>query len=520
MPCHKGTQQGSQMNRSNYPVFLATVFSLLIVSKLTAGPFRVVALTGVPEPDGGAPFEAFGSISLNNSGQVAFNPWHFPNQFSIDSRGIWISSPGQEPAMVDPPTYHHYDLVLNDAGETSFTNGGALVRGSSLANAKTVAAYNQPAPGVEPPNTSFTNVFNNTGVALNNRNEVAFVGTAGSYDRLYLGDSYNSLKLIASAGQLVDDVGQIRPILGLGGVQLNDAGDLLFNARFQDPVTGANWHYVSYLWTRDQELKRIAGSGDTILTDRGPIQVSTPTSDAQINNEGRVAMIVNSKTLMVSSPQGYKVVVAEDDMIGDERVFYLTNRYAMSGNESVVYEAAMFGGTAVPNDTRMILKGVPGQPPTVVARTLTPAPGAAPGLVFPIYFGNFAVNGLGQVALSSRLQDSVTGELTGYGIWAEDGQGILRTIAQTGDIVDVDNGPGFDLRQISYVSSLSIGGNQTGRASSFNDLGQVALVATFTDGSQAILVSAPTVPEPTALSMVFCGLVPAMFRRQWHRAAK
>ena len=508
------------MNRSSYLVLLAAVGAVLIASDLVASPLRVIALTGTPVPGGGTPFEAFGSLSLNNSGEVAFNPWHFPNQFRIDSGGIWISKPGQELAMVDPPTYGHYDLVLNDAGEASFTNGGAVIRGSSLANAKIVAATNEPAPGVDPPNTPFTNAFNRTGIALNDRNQVAFVGAAGSRDRLYLGDSSSSLKLIASAGDLVDDAGQTRPILGLSGVQLNDAGDLLFSERFQDPVTGANWHYVSYLWTRDQELKRIAGNGDTILTDRGPMQFSTPTSAAQINNNGQVAMIVNSKTLLVSSPQGYKVVVAEDDPIGDERVFYLTNRYAISGDDTVVYEAAMFGGAAIPNQTRMIVRAVPGESPAIVARTLTPAPGAPPGLVFATYFGDFAVNGVGQVALSSWLQDASTGALDRFGIWAEDCQGILRSIAQVGDIVDVDNGPGVDPRQISYLQGISTGGNQSGLASLFNDLGQVAFVAAFTDGSQAILISAATVPEPAALSMVLWCLATSMCGRRRHKEAR
>lgn len=499
------------MNRSLIACALPIFLSATMPPSLDAGQLRVVALTGTLPPGGTAPFVSFGAISINNAGQVAFNPWRLGNQV-FNSSGVWINTPGQGSVLVDAPQYGHWNLTLNNNGQAAFTKGGALVRGSSMADAQNIAAGNLPAPGVGPPDSPFTNAFNYSSVAFNDQNNVAFVGTAGGRDRLYVGNSYDSLQLIVSAGQVVDDRGQNRAITGLGGVQLNEAGDLLFGARFQDPVTGANYHVVQYLWTQDHGVARIGGWGDTLSTDRGAFQIPAEGFPAQINSQGELALIVDY-TLLVSSPQGYKVVAAENDSIGDERIFYLTRRYAMTGSDTVVYEAAMIGGTAIPNQTYLILKGRPGEQPTAVARSRTQAPDAAAGLVFPSSFNCFETNVHSQVAFSSRLVDIGTGEFKGSGVWAEDGNGVLRSIAQTGDFIDVDMGPGIDLRQVSLVNDISLGSNQSGLPSQFNDLGQVAFVAIFTDGSQAIVVSAATVPEPALWTLMLACIAGGFGRR-------
>lgn len=476
---------------------------LLTMHQLDAGQFRVVATTDVPVPGAAAPFDGFGGVSLNNQGQVAFGARRRVSPEWMSSAGIWSEGNGNGLTMVDSPGYGHWNLVLNDLGVVTFTNG-SLMQGSTLGDSRIVAEYGQVAPGLTPAGSTFSDIFNYTNLAFNDQNQVAFVKQAGGYARLYAGTSRDSLRLIASAGQQIIDEKEAPYVHSLSVQSLNDVGDLLFYARmFDDPAFTGQPLFASYLWTRNQELKRIAGAGDSIETDRGTIEVSSVNS--QLNNSGQIGLLINESVLAVSSPSGYKVVATENDSIGDERIFYFTNQWAMAGSGDIVYEAAMMGGDADPYQARMLLKNAPGEIPKVIAKGMTQAPGAPAGHVFSPYFGNFAVNGHGQVAFTSDLWDATTRTSIGHGIWVENKHGILETIARTGDFVDVDNGPGIDLRQIIGIAGPGTGGNQDGMGSLFNDREQVAFIATFADYTQAILVSAATIPEPTgAVLALFC----------------
>src|SRR5215213_9543103 len=121
------------MNRSLFTFLLPAIFAASLCSNLEGSAFRVVATSGAPVPGGAAPFESFGALALNNAGQVAFSPRYSVSPYFSNSAGVWLDTPGQGFAMVDPPQYGHWDLTLNNAGQTAFTKGSALVRGSSLA---------------------------------------------------------------------------------------------------------------------------------------------------------------------------------------------------------------------------------------------------------------------------------------------------------------------------------------------------------------------------------------------------
>jgi hypothetical protein len=479
----------------------AVVGVALIPLGADAAPLRVVALSGVSVPDAEIPFDGFGAFSLNNSGQVAFNAWQFPNELRVDSGGVWIASPGEELMLVDPPRFGHYDLALNDAGEILFANGDALNRGGSLNSAEIVAAYGGIAPSVSPPNSTFTSFFYSSGARLNDRNQVAFQATAAGRARLYVGNSQESLTLIASGGQQLTEDGRNRSIQNLGGAQLSNDGDVLFTARVKDEFLGGEPdYYASYLWSQSEGVSRVAGSGDIVDTDRGPVDVATVV--ATINDHGRVAVLLNEETIAIRTNDGYKVIASEGDAIGNEQIFYFSNRYAMAASDTVVYEVAMIGGAAIPNQTRMIVKNAPGEQPEVVVRTMTRPPGAREGVVLASSINDFWVNSHGQVAFVAWLVDEATGDLRERGIWAEDHHGMLQMVAQTGDFVDVDNSSVVDLRQINYIREFNTGSNQNGAASNFNDRGQVAFVVAFTDGSNAILVSGANIPEPNAVSIL------------------
>ena len=119
-------------------------------------------------------------------------------------------------------------------------------------------------------------------------------------------------------------------------------------------------------------------------------------------------------------------------------------------------------------------------------------------------FDHIALNNAGQTAFAGRLDWRGA---TDRGIWAEDLLGVLTLIAREGDLLDVDDGPGTDLRRISSLDFVAGTGNGDERASGFNDLGQLAFFAKFTDGTSGIFISdLVAVPEPTSVVLGALGL--------------
>jgi len=134
----------------------------------------------------------------------------------------------------------------------------------------------------------------------------------------------------------------------------------------------------------------------------------------------------------------------------------------------------------------------------LVAREGSQAPETPPGALFD-NLSLTAINEAGQVVLTSTLEIGVAGVTSNndLGIWAADTKGVLRLIAREGDELEVDD------NVFRTISSLTV---QTaiGGIGGFNDLGQVAFAATFTDGSSGVFVSdLAAVPEPSSLCF-FC----------------
>ena len=120
----------------------------------------------------------------------------------------------------------------------------------------------------------------------------------------------------------------------------------------------------------------------------------------------------------------------------------------------------------------------------LVAREGNAAPGTSDNFTS---FGNSPVlNNAGQTAFFGFLDSSGS---TDGGIWAEDPSGVLTLIAREGDLLDVDDGSGTDFRTISNLTFTGDAGNGDGRRSGFNDLGQLAFSASFTDGTSGVFIS-------------------------------
>ena len=124
-------------------------------------------------------------------------------------------------------------------------------------------------------------------------------------------------------------------------------------------------------------------------------------------------------------------------------------------------------------------------------------PGSEEGGSYSSSFFNamIASNALGQAAFQSILSSS-DGESASNAIFAEDLRGEIQIIVRTGDTLDVSDDPQFP--ELRTIERLYFQGDD-----GFNDRGQLAFVAQFTDDTSGVFVSdLVAIPEPTSLSIL------------------
>ena len=123
---------------------------------------------------------------------------------------------------------------------------------------------------------------------------------------------------------------------------------------------------------------------------------------------------------------------------------------------------------------------------------------------------------MGQVAFEGHLTGPGIDSSNSDGIWAQDASGILQMVVREGDLFDVSNDPGApDMRTIAFIHFSGNTGLEEGQSGGFNDLGQVAFYASFTDGSAGAFVTevSVTIPEPSSVLLVVTACVGLLRRR-------
>ena len=119
------------------------------------------------------------------------------------------------------------------------------------------------------------------------------------------------------------------------------------------------------------------------------------------------------------------------------------------------------------------------------------------------------LNGAGLVAFLSDLDASVNAQGLFAGM-----PGNLSAIVVTGDVIDVDPGPGVDNRTVNSIN-IGVSGGQDGRGMTFNDDGLIVYQLAFTDGSVEVFTSVVAVPEPGSLLLVAtAGLAAGVWMRR------
>ena len=156
----------------------------------------------------------------------------------------------------------------------------------------------------------------------------------------------------------------------------------------------------------------------------------------------------------------------------------------LNGEGQLAFSAILAGaGVTAANDTGFWSNGSGSF--SLVAREAAQAPGADTGHLFSA-FANPVFNSAGQLAFSATLSGAgVTGS-NDNGIWAQSLDGNLRLVAREGSPLAVSPGVNRTIAGLSLTGGVN---TEDGRRSGFNDLGEVAFLATFTDGTSGIFVS-------------------------------
>ena len=188
--------------------------------------------------------------------------------------------------------------------------------------------------------------------------------------------------------------------------------------------------------------------------------------------------------------------------VGDVRFTHFTS--PIINNAGQIAFRALLGGGDVDSSNNMGLWMASGGETKLLLQKGAPAPGAGPGVTFN-FLGDPELNSTGQVAFHGMLQGPGVDSTNNFGIWAVGAHG-LELVARTGQLFEVAPG---DQRTIE---SLLFGTNavQSFRGMGFNDLGQLAFFAKFTDGSKGIFVAdVGTIPEPHSIGLLAIGLAMA-----------
>jgi hypothetical protein len=191
-------------------------------------------------------------------------------------------------------------------------------------------------------------------------------------------------------------------------------------------------------------------------------------------------------------------------------------------NTAVAFKGQLAGvGIDLTNDTG-VWTGSQGAL-RLIARAGDTAPGAADDARFARFdhFSNgdtvisgslMSMNAENQVAFMADLVGDGITSTNNTGIWATDRSGLLRLIAREGEQLEIAPGIVKTIYQLDFGQPTN---NEDGHPSSFNDLGQVAFHAIFTDLTEGIFVSdIATVPEPSSMGLSILALIAVLFAQQ------
>ncbi len=508
------------------------------VTVRTSG-FRTVILSSDVAPGAGEydTFNSFSAPLLANDGRVAFGSMMAPSGSSLPPRALWRESAignlqligmqdQQAPGLPDGVTFATFNYFdMNEKGEVAFAtglrgpgitpqNGGGLWTDTGGNGLQLISRLGDTVDGslIRGIADESVRLTNNGTVAVHKHIDAEYLRSNWTYSedeglrrRVRNGDPAPGLP----SGVTISNV--VYPESG-------DGGDLVYYGGISGP--GVNFSNDWGIWTMDPADRArlvvregalaagFASGGPRYYGEMWPIA----------NDNRQIAF-----TAGLSTRQGLIDGIWKADLGGRNFVSLVTAFGMQAPGEPAgnaigglffpafndLYHTAFIGsvvGPTIPYSEWALWSEAGGNGLQQVARQGELAPGFGPEDRFAIFL-QLALNDQDQLMF---LADATTANYeTRRGVWIKDPDEPLRLLFRVGDTLDVDNGPGTDLRTIR---GLSLEGPHTGRRgytpTPFNDRGELAVRLTFTDDTSGIFVfNTRLIPEPGTWPMVVAATV-------------
>lgn len=539
---------------------LALFLCALAAPSQTQAAVRTVALSGRSAPgvgDGAEFFTFWPWPVINNSGQTAFRGF-----VAGVGLGIWSEGSGslelaalkgdQAPGAPDGFVFDYFlnsRTVISDAGQTVF-GAGVISEGDQPLSSSGVWLHDAAGTrvvilhGAQVPGYPADVVYDiNSHAVLNDNGQMAMAMDLKIKDTTTVVEGgiwtmdAGGLNLLVDATATPPGEAAGVEYRGFGAkwLALNGNGDIAINAGVAGP--GVVPMQNERVWvTRSGELELVVASGEqapgtadgVTFWDPEPFALFQGMYKPSLNDAGQTAFFASlagssvdgfNNTGVWSEGSGSLALVARegDAAPGTEpgTVFYIDERDVdrpplINAVGKTAFDSELIGPTVDNSNNQGVWSDAFGEL-ELVARGGDPAPGTEDGVMFD-YVYLAGLNALGQALIvGTVVGDGVVTDANHRGVWAQDVNGELVLIARTGDQLEVAPG---DFRTLKMFHQLGYSGNEDGRASSFNDRGEIVFAARFTDGSSGVFVSdRVAIPEPTTAALAMLALTVLAPRR-------
>jgi hypothetical protein len=495
----------------------------------------LVARTGQAVADvGGATYTTIGVLPrLGPNGHVAFSGFYTPGSGpggSIDF-GYWVGTPGNLQLAVGENSSS--DLFPGNANVGVDANGNISIwtqLGAEPANQNQVLNTFVPDGGTTlvakegitaaPGFAGGLYSAIGSGHASNNDGAVAFTGsvtggdvTGISNDSGLFTGTPGSLTLVAREGASAPGAGGTAPVFSVFyDKRINASGQVGFAVDLANGV-GGSLDRAFYVWSpTGGGTLELAAQEETVAPGTSPtIKFLLMDDQPGFNDAGQVAFrssltsdvpgeitVTNNYGIWAGEPGSVQLIARSGNASPIAGLQFRTpyGNPRINGSGQVAFFTVVSGpGVGMTNDNVFWLTTPEGT--EVVIREGDAAPGTPAGVNINGLDPLAVINGAGQVAFTATLTGTGVTGLNDRGLWAGE-PGDLSLIAREGDVIDVDPGAGEILKTISAISFANGYGSTPADSASaaFNDAGQIAWRALFSDASTAVfLTSLPSSPS-------------------------
>jgi hypothetical protein len=509
------------------PTFAATVLAAALDFSVSAQPVphSAVVLTDQSVPGlGGATFSGFNPPAVNALGQVAFIGYLQGAGISFtNNTAIFVGSPGAlglaarsgspAPGLADGTYFSSFTASappLNAQGQVAFianlkgtnvtiANSNSICVGSP-GSVGIVARTGDPAPGAGSTFGAFT-----TDPVLGDASQVAFAAytAAGPATAGIWSGGPGSLGLVALTGALVPGGGGAAFADVSHYPSINPAGQVAFESHLTGSGINNGNNNNEGIWIGNStSLSQAVVKGMQAAKVEGGIVYGNvfigQFAGVTINASGQIAF----QQFLSDTPTDFGIWSGPP---GDLNLVARSHAPApVMGNPFSGFGAALLGDGGhvafegyLSGAPDVLFAGFPGAP-APIAWTGMAAPGTTNATFLSFDQGGFFlnVNSHGQLAFLATLTGPGVTSANRSGIWASDETGALHLVARTGSAFDIGGGT---IRTVYGLSLAGGGGLIEGQPRFFNDAGQLAFLAAFSDFSRGIFIA--SIPAAMRLSL-------------------